>query len=65
MTTIKTCSCIALARRSFTNASQDGGEWWVCNQCGHPTAAWLASATRCTNETDDDTIDENERTSTV
>lgn len=38
---LPTCACTALARRSFTNTGRGGDEWWVCNQCGYPTAAWL------------------------
>lgn len=40
-TELPTCTCTALARRSFTNTARGGDEWWVCNQCGYPTLAWL------------------------
>jgi hypothetical protein len=40
---LPTCACIALARRSFTNTGRGGDEWWVCNQCGCPTLAWLTT----------------------
>lgn len=42
-TELPTCACIALARRSFTNTARGGDEWWVCNQCGCPTVAWLTT----------------------